>query len=313
MPEGPECRRITDKMRERVKGKYLTSLTWLPSTKYSEHFDLIWPQIQHMFPLKCLEILCRGKQIYFFFENNIAFKSSLGTEGHWYYFKAGQSNAYLSSRNYAKFCLFFGSQKKNDLFDLYIDEDEFWYDDMISYGNFAIMNWQGAFQQMAEIGPDLLATMHPLENIDSLVKQSMPPVLEVPVTPERYLSEIRSPRRGRMELCRFLMENKYISGIGNYLKCEVLYRARLHPNRVLGSLSDTEISTLYQVSLKTISEAYSYGGLTHGTFLDPDMQKGTFPIFVYKRKGELDPNGYVIQSIKTKDGRTTYFVPELQV
>jgi len=312
MPEGPEARRITDKIRARVKGKFLLSLHWINATKYSECFDNIWPQIQDLFPAKCLDIICRGKQIFFFFNNSIAFISSLGTEGHWYYFKAGQSDRYSSAKNYAKFCLLFGSVQDTNMFSLCINEDDLWYDDMISYGNFTITNWQGAFDKMSEIGPDLLATVHPIENIDPVIQRSFPPVLLAPVTPQRYLVEIRSPRRSQIELCRFLMENKYISGIGNYLKNEILYRAQLHPNRVLGSLSDQEINTLLQTSLQTISEAYQHGGLTHGTFLDPDMQKGTFPVYVYKRAGCLDPHGYVVQSMKTKDKRTSYFVAELQ-
>ena len=189
MPEGPECRIITDKIRARVKGKYLLSLGWTISTKYCDHFNYIWPQIQHLFPAKCLDIICRGKQIFFFFDNAIAFTSSLGIEGHWYYFKAGQSSTYLSDKNYNKFCLFFGSIKDADIFTLCINEDELWYDDMISYGNFTVTNWQGAFNKMMEIGPDLLATVYPIQDIDRIVQENFPAGLSTPITIQKYSSE----------------------------------------------------------------------------------------------------------------------------
>jgi len=315
MPEGPEARRITDKLRSRIKGKILLSLSWfdLPkSPKYSNYLGHVWPQVERLFPSPCLDILCRGKQIFYFFENGIAFISSLGTEGHWYYFKAGQDHNYLKSKNYAKFSLTFGTIQTYDNLTLLVAEDILWYDDMLNYGNFTVTIWQGAFDKMKEIGPDLLSTVYPLQEIHPKVKERLPPEFTTPVTLKRFANEIKSPRRSQMELCRFLMEPKYISGVGNYLKSEILYRAQLHPNRVLGSLTDKEIETLLQVALKTISEAYQHGGLTHGTFLDPDMRKGTFPVFVYKRAGTLDPNGYPIRSIKTKDGRTSYFVAEIQ-
>lgn len=90
MPEAAEIRRITDKLRTRLKDQSLLFVYWLPNTKYSSHFDQLWPSIKHLFPSKCLDILCKGKQLFFFLENGLAFISGLGMEGHWYYFKAGQ-------------------------------------------------------------------------------------------------------------------------------------------------------------------------------------------------------------------------------
>lgn len=94
---------------------------------------------------------------------------------------------------------------------------------------------------------------------------------------------------------------------------EILYRSRLHPNRVLSSLTDSEVSVLFTTCVTTIAQAYQYGGLTHGTFLDPDMQKGTFPVYIYKREGLSDPHGFIIHKIDTADGRSTYVVNEIQI
>ena len=118
-----------------------------------------------------------------------------------------------------------------------------------------------------------------------------------------------------MNICRFLMSPNYVSGIGNYLKSEILYRCRINPFRSLGTLTDEEVARLYGTCLSTIQQAYQSGGLTHGTFLDPDMEKGTFPIFVYKRAGQADPHGHTIIYVppeESPDGRSIYYVPELQ-
>lgn len=321
MPEGPEVRRITEKLRSRLKGEQLISIVWHQNTKYSSNLNQIVPQIESRFPLTCLDILCRGKQIFFFFSDGIAFISGLGMEGHWYYFKSGPNQypsvyKYLTGTNYGKFCLYFGKAPKIDdtsiNLSIHITEVELWYDDMLSYGNFTITSWSEAFNKMKEIGPDLLATTNPISNINSTVQPLLPIEFTQFATLDIFKQSIRSSRRAKMELCRFLMKQEYFSAIGNYLRSEILYRSRLHPFRFLSSLSDNEISLLFSVCLTTISHAYSCGGLTHGTFLDPDQEKGTFPVFVYKREGEYDPNGFIIKRIQDSDKRSIFFVEEIQ-
>ena len=96
-----------------------------------------------------------------------------------------------------------------------------------------------------------------------------------------------------------------------YLKSEILYRSKIRPDRVLSSISDDEINTLYNVTLQTIKEAYLAGGLTIKSFWSPDGQRGMFPVHVYKK--EIDPLGNSIVAEKFKDGRTSYWVPKIQL
>lgn len=321
MPEGPEVRRITEKLRARVHGR---SLLWLemgpldPASKYQQ-VNQIWTQIANGFPSTCLDIICKGKQLFFFFENGLAFISGLGEEGHWYYFDLREPDghdrlqSYMSNKNYKRFGLFFG--KLTGKGQLAVSDTQIWYDDMISHGNFTVTNWATAIEKMKTIGPDLLASSVPFANVHPVLQKILPQDFNRPVPIQQFVDSIRSPRRGNMEICKFLMKQEYCSGIGNYLKSEILYRSRIHPFRKLSTLSDSEIVTLHSVSLSTIREAYQCGGLTHGTFLDPDMEKGSFPIYIYKRAGQLDPFGNPILFVSKKDspdGRGTYFVPEVQ-
>jgi formamidopyrimidine-DNA glycosylase len=318
MPEGGECRHITDILRSRLKDKQLFFINWLNDTKYTPYFKQTWPNIKHLFPTKCLDILCRGKQIFFFLENGLSFNSTLGTEGHWYYYKSNHKNRrpldeYLNNYNYRKFSLHFGHEVVINDTIWEISDIEIHYADMLSYGNFTIGNWNDAFLKMKEIGPDLLAATTPILDIHSTVKRYLPPIFFEVATLENYITAIRNPRRSQMLLCVFLLKHQeYFSGVGNWVKCEVLYRSRLHPNRMLGSLSDQEIQILFLNCLTVISDGYKCGGLTHGTFLDPDGMKGMYKVMIYKREGLPDPNGFLIKRIKTKDGRSSYVVEELQ-
>ena len=316
MPEAAEVRRITDKLRSRLKGKSLVFITWIENNKYSQNLSQNWPMVEHLFPSICLDILCKGKQIFFFLENGLALISGLGMEGHWYYFNCSSQNQvlhnYIENKNHRMFCLHFGRQFKRKDVSWNISETQVWYDDTRSFGNFTITSWSNAFTKMKQIGPDLLATTTPFKDISMIIRNILPQEFFVRADLNMFKQEIRSGRRTQMELCRFLMNQEYFAGCGNYLLIEILYRSRLHPERVLGSLTDDDISVLFSNCLATIQQAYEHGGLTHGTFLDPDMMKGQFVVQVYKRESQLDINGFIIKRIQTSNGRSSYIVEELQ-
>jgi formamidopyrimidine-DNA glycosylase len=308
MPEVCEVRSIVEKLRSRLKDKTLLFMTWLQDTKYSPHFNKIWPNISHLFPTKCLDILCKGKQIFFFLENGLSFINGLGTEGHWYYYNFQEQN-----NSYTKFCLHFGYQTNINDVPWQVLESEIHYSDMLSRGNFTIGNWNDAFVKMKTLGPDLLATTTPILDINPIIKQYLPSEFFEIATLHKFATEIRIPRRSQMLICVFLLKHQEIfSGLGNYLVNEVLYWSRIHPNRKLGFLNDQDIILLFSNILTIIFQAYNCGGLTHGTFLDPDRMKGVYEVVVYKRENQLDPNGFVIKRIKTANGRSTYIVEELQ-
>lgn len=310
MPEGPEVRRVVEKLRSRLRGNYLLSLSWIINKKkYDTYLESVWPQVKDLFPSVCLDILCRGKQIFYFFANGISFISTLGMEGHWYYFSPVPPESYTG---YPKICLYFGEVKERYGITWHISNTEIWYDDMLNYGNFTITNWSGAVSKMRTIGPDLLSTTCPFDNIPQSVLDILPPEFTQYATLDMFKQSLRATSRGHMHICKFLMEQSYFSGCGNYLRSEILYRSRLHPLRTLSSLTDIQMDTLFNVCLLTIKEAYEHGGLTHGTFLDPDMEKGTFPIYVYKREDDKDPNGYIIKRIKVENNRSVFMVDEIQ-
>ena len=87
MPEGPEVRRVADKLRSKVKGSYLLDVVvygFEKPGKIQNEFGTKWLLVNNTFPSECLDIITRGKQLYFFFANGICLNSGLGMEGHWY-------------------------------------------------------------------------------------------------------------------------------------------------------------------------------------------------------------------------------------
>jgi len=110
---------------------------------------------------------------------------------------------------------------------------------------------------------------------------------------------IRKKKLKRVEICCILINQGYLcSGIGNYLKCEILYEAELSPFRDFRELNEEEIKKLYH-SIKIVSQRH----------LDANGKNQELMEVYYKDK---DSNGNKVVYEKTPDGKYTYWIPEIQ-
>lgn len=264
-----------------------------------DRYKCIPPGIEHLYPnlpLKIRGITCKGKKIIWMLDNNIYMTSTLGLTGRWtFYLSPKMNNVHL----WLLVRLSSGEEK-------YL-----YYDDSLKYGNVSFYpNLQSLLVALKPIGPDLLAYAVDLSN-------NVTPIDEI--TTESYLKVARGGRIQQKQLCDFLMEQKYFSGIGNYLKAEILYRCKFRPDRTLGSLTDHDIETLRIISLETIYESFSNNGLTIKHYWIPSLSEeeesidrmGTFPLSVYNRS--TDPDGRAVVKDKFADKRMTHWCPDVQV
>ncbi len=108
------------------------------------------------------------------------------------------------------------------------------------------------------------------------------------------------------------MDQKIISGVGNYIKSEALYRAGISPHHAVSEISQQKLEDLC-VWIKAICKrSYEQGGATLSTYTDMDNNPGNFvfSFFVYRK--ETDPLGNAVIHEVTPDGRMTHWVPEIQ-
>lgn len=171
---------------------------------------------------------------------------------------------------------------KNDK-TLYFDESR-------PFGAFKLMTEKEGKEKMSKIGIEPLR-----ENIEP-----------------KYFIECLE-KRSRWMVCDFLMDQDYISGIGNYLKSEILYYARIRPDRKIDTLTTGEVIRLYQYIHKIPRDSYQWKGLTIRSYWSPDGTRGTYPCKVYGRAGQNDEYGYLIKRKEfSKKSRTSFYVDELQ-
>jgi formamidopyrimidine-DNA glycosylase len=98
----------------------------------------------------------------------------------------------------------------------------------------------------------------------------------------------------------FLLEQKYISGIGNYLRSDILYDASISPFRSLTSLSDDNIKILHKSIHKIVKKSYK---------IQKKNGLHSYPFLVYKQKKTKKMENVSHTMIGT---RFIYWVPSKQ-
>ncbi|KAL1565022.1 Formamidopyrimidine-DNA glycosylase [Salvia divinorum] len=137
---------------------------------------------------------------------------------------------------------------------------------------------------------------------------SVPPISDLgpdaliePMTEDELSNSLTKKNIGIKAL---LLDQSFISGIGNWMADEVLYQARIHPQQTASSLSKESCATL----LKCINEVTDFA-------VEVDAESLRFPTeWLFHVRWDKKPgkiNGKKIDFIKA-GGRTTAYVPELQ-
>jgi formamidopyrimidine-DNA glycosylase len=113
---------------------------------------------------------------------------------------------------------------------------------------------------------------------------------------------------------QLLMDSKFVAGIGNIYSDEILFHAKVRPTRVVLSLSDKELKSVYKWIKPVLLKGIQAKGSSVGDFVRTDGswgQMGKFH-FVYGRKGQKCKKcGSIIAAIKL-GGRTGSYCPKCQ-
>ncbi|XP_020579417.1 formamidopyrimidine-DNA glycosylase isoform X3 [Phalaenopsis equestris] len=134
---------------------------------------------------------------------------------------------------------------------------------------------------ISELGPD--AMLEPLQ-IDELVE---------------------ALSRRKTAIKALLLDQSFVSGIGNWIADEVLYQARIHPQQIASNLSKGDCEALHRCMTKVIEKALEVGA-------DSSQYPSNWIFHSREKKpGKAFVDGKRIEFIAV-GGRTSAYVPELQ-
>jgi formamidopyrimidine-DNA glycosylase len=158
--------------------------------------------------------------------------------------------------------------------------------------NFGTLKWSEGRKALAKklksLGPDMLATDVSDDDFQNAL-------LAYP----------------KLTLAESIMDQGIISGVGNYVKAESLWRASLSPHRIVDSLCLEEFQLLNSSIKDVLRESFASQGATIKSYKNFNNEVGKFEMKCYGRAN--DANGEIVKKEDTKDGRATWWVPTRQV
>lgn len=135
-----------------------------------------------------------------------------------------------------------------------------------------------------------------------------PDVLDMSLNEEQVRARLLSPAFRRRQLGGLLLDQRFLAGLGNYLRAEILWQAELSPLHHAAELDEAALTRLAQALLAVPRLSYA----TRGT-MDEDRHHGaTFHFRVFHRAGEpCERCGQMIERI-TLSSRPFYWCPGCQ-
>ena len=150
-----------------------------------------------------------------------------------------------------------------------------------------------------------------VSNLD-FMKKVGPEPLEADFTPEEF--EARFTRRGRTNIKAALLDQTVVAGVGNIYADEALWGARIHPQRLVNSLTSKEFHKLYDEVRYVMNLSIDKGGSTSRNYVNAEGRRGSYLDFarVFRREGQECPVcGGPIMKLRVA-GRGTHICPTCQ-
>lgn len=148
-------------------------------------------------------------------------------------------------------------------------------------------------------------------NIDFMRKVGPEP-LGADFTPAQFAA--RFARRARTSIKAALLDQTVVAGVGNIYADESLWGAKIHPLRLVGSVSPQEFTALYYELRAVMNLAIEKGGSTDKNYVNAEGKRGSYLDFarVFRREGQTCPRcGAEIIKFKAA-GRGTHICPACQ-
>src|SRR5690625_7665010 len=85
-----------------------------------------------------------------------------------------------------------------------------------------------------------------------------------------------------------IIDQKIIARLGNIYVDEVLFRAKIHPEKRANTLTKKQIELIYKYSYDVLKEAVEQGGTTIRSYVNGDGEMGLFQqeLFVYGQENK---------------------------
>ena len=284
MPEIIEIRKYADFLKKILKNKYIIDINILKGRYLKYGPFKLYDELKEKLPIKVLDIKTKGKFLYFVLENDYYIGTTLGLSGGWVYlpnstkkFKFPILIDNIENLGNYDINLYKKIALNNRNIEFKLDKGLLYFYDSLSFGTIKIFNSKILInKKLDSIGPDIMnteeTTFQVFEN-QLLLKKNL----------EKYIGVV-------------LMDQKVISGIGNYLRSDILWCSKISPFRKVKDLTKKELKEIYKYTIILTWGDYDFKyavnkGIIKKSSKLPKDYKRIF--FAYKQKEDIYKNAIV--------------------
>ena len=285
MPEGPELAYSRDRLKQLVEGQALTDLVVGTSGRYSkkppEGLDAFLHEKQIKGSPRVKEVATKGKFMWWRFNfpcdsEDWYMHCTYGMSGGWYTY----------ATKHAAFSVTYNESG----IPITRDTKRLFFNDPRHFGTIKFVKGRPAHdKKLSTLGPCILTST---------------------LTSDLFAQNVlKKPAR---TIAEALMDQSVVSGVGNYIKAEVLFRSGVSPWRPVTEITPAEYVSLCESVVTVASESYATQGATISTYKTVDGHEGTtqFNFKVYSMK--QCPKGHDVRREETPEGRTSHWCPQCQ-
>ncbi len=144
-----------------------------------------------------------------------------------------------------------------------------------------------------------------------------PDILDPSLARGDIVARLRADEFRRRALGALYLDQRFLAGVGNYLRSEILWAARLHPKRRPDDLSSRELDRLARATLRISRRSYRTRGLTVPQSLARDLEArgwsyGKRRFQVFSRAGGACHTCEAKIEHATMSSRNLFFCPRCQ-
>jgi formamidopyrimidine-DNA glycosylase len=228
MPEIIEVKNYADFISKKIKNKQLLNIKII-NGRYKNHkpFEL-YNKIKRNLPLLVLNVNTKGKFMYIKFEKNFYIGITLGLSGGWFY-KKNNSNKLIHGIHPEMFSkekveIYINNAIKHINVEFQFEFGTLYFYDQLSFGTIKIFNEEELNIKLNKIGLD---------------------IMDVNTTLEMFINKIMQKKNLKKLIGNILLNQKLISGVGNYLRADSLWLSKISPFRKIKDLTNDDLSKLY--------------------------------------------------------------------
>ena len=243
MPEIIEIRKYADFLNDKLKNKNINAIKILKGRyKTHEPFELYY-ELTNKLPLKILDIKTKGKFLYMILEDDYFIFSTLGLHGGWAWLNCKNQNQTINSNFILENINKFQFDKLLD----YVEEDRLqgYYKTALNNLNVQFIVSNGFMFYFDSLSFGTLKVIKGNDNLQKKLNSIVPDIIEDSTTLDVFSLRMRKKTILHKPIGNVLLNQKIISGIGNYLRADVLWMSNISPFRKVKDLSDKDLENIY--------------------------------------------------------------------